>query len=383
MVKETHENTGSEKPEIDAGNISGKEVPAGSPAFFKPGKPFLIAGPCSAESEEQLNETAKALSRISGICAMRAGIWKPRTRPNAFEGYGNVALEWLVGAGKKYGLKVCTEVANTNHVEEALKASINILWIGARTTVNPFSVQEIASALKGVSIPVMVKNPVNPDLSLWIGAVERLENAGIMNIAAIHRGFSTYGKSQYRNAPEWAIPIEFRRQKPDIPLICDPSHIAGKRSLIAHISQKALDLDYAGLMIETHPRPDEALSDSRQQLKPDDLAQLLSELQFACKMDEKSIHRELLELLRTRIDTLDRQLLEILAERMEVVKEIAEMKKETGLSVLQIDRWAGIVENRIETGLQLGLNEALIRRLIELVHLGAISLQGQIIRGKE
>ena len=343
---------------------------------------ILIAGPCSAESEVHVMETARLLKEIPGITGLRAGIWKPRTRPDAFEGHGEKALPWLMNAARETGLKAGTEVANGRHVDLALKAGINWVWIGARTTVNPFTVQEIAEALKGSNIPVMVKNPVNPDLSLWVGAVERLENAGIREITAIHRGFSTYGKSQYRNAPEWAIPIEFRRLKPQIPLICDPSHIAGKRSLIAHIAQKALDLDYAGLMIETHPRPDEALSDAKQQLKPDDLASLLGNLHYSTKMDEKSGHREILELLRTRIDTLDRQLLETLAERMEVVKEIAEMKKEIGLSVLQIERWAGIFESRIENGLQLGMNEALIRRLIELVHLESINLQGKIIRGE-
>jgi len=344
-------------------------------------RPFLIAGPCSAESEEQVLETARALAKIPGITAMRAGSWKPRTRPNAFEGHGSRALGWLKKAGQETGLKVCTEVANASHAEEALKAGLDMVWIGARTTVNPFSVQEIAEALRGSGIPVMVKNPVNPELSLWIGAIERLQNAGLTQLAAIHRGFSTYGKSQYRNAPEWAIPIEFRRQKPEIPLICDPSHIAGKRSLIAHIAQKALDLDYAGLMIESHPRPDEALSDARQQLKPADLAKILEELHFSCRMDDKSSYREILELLRHKIDTLDRQLLETLAERMEVVSEIAAMKKEIGMPVLQMDRWSGIFETRTENGLQLGLDERLIRGLIELVHLESISLQEKIIRG--
>jgi chorismate mutase len=349
---------------------------------FKPeGRPFLVAGPCSAESEEQVMESARAISTIPGICAMRAGVWKPRTRPNAFEGHGTKALDWLIKARNETSLPVTIEVANAKHTEEALNAGIDILWIGARTTVNPFFVQEIAEVLRDTDTPVMVKNPVNPDLSLWIGAIERLENVGIKNIAAIHRGFSTYGKSQYRNAPEWAIPIEFRRQKPEIPLLCDPSHIAGKRSLIPHIAQKALDLDYAGLMIEIHPKPDEALSDAKQQLKPEDLRSLLQNLHFACLLDEKSGHREILELLRTRIDTLDRQLLETLAERMEVVKEIAEMKKQLGISVLQMERWSGIFETRIENGLQLGLDENLIRRLIELVHLESIGVQEKIIRG--
>lgn len=344
-------------------------------------KPILIAGPCSAETESQVMETARHLARIPGIRAMRAGIWKPRTRPDSFEGTGEKGLQWLVQAGKETGLAVCTEVANAAHVEKVLKAGVQFVWIGARTTVNPFSVQEIADALRGTQIPVMVKNPVNPELSLWIGAIERFQQAGIKDLAAVHRGFSTYGKTQYRNAPEWGIPIEFRRQMPFIPLICDPSHIAGKRSLIAHIAQKALDLDYAGLMIETHPRPDEAWSDSKQQIHPDELLELLSGLHFSCKLEEKSEHREVLELLRSKIDTLDRQLLEILAERMQAVGEIARMKKQIGMAVLQMDRWAGIFETRIETGTDLGLDEAMIRRLIELIHLESITLQEKIIRG--
>lgn len=361
------------------------QVPATSNralSYFKDRSPFIIAGPCSAETEDQVQETAAALAAIPSIRAIRAGIWKPRTRPNSFEGAGEAGLRWLAEAGRQYGLPVCTEVATAAHVEAALKAGIDILWIGARSTVSPFTVQEISEALRGCNNPVMVKNPVNPELSLWLGAIERLENAGIRDIAAIHRGFSTYGKSQYRNAPEWAIPIEFRRQKPEIPLICDPSHIAGKRSLISHLAQKALDLDYAGLMIETHPRPDEAWSDAKQQIRPSDLQELLGSLQFSCQMDEKSALPEVLELLRTRIDTLDRQLLETLSERMEVVREIAGMKKETGMSVLQINRWAGIFESRIDAGKALGLDEALIRRLIELVHLESIGLQEKIIRGK-
>jgi chorismate mutase len=369
------QDTGCIGPEMDSATNPSVSV-------FKQKEAFLIAGPCSAESEDQLMETARALRLIPGIRVMRAGVWKPRTRPNAFEGHGEKALSWLVGAGRETGLKVCTEVASAKHVDLALRAGVDMLWIGARSTVNPFSVQEIAEALRGVDVPMMVKNPVNPELSLWIGAIERLENSGIRQIAAIHRGFSTYGKSQYRNAPEWAIPIEFRRQRPDVPLICDPSHIAGKRNLIGHISQKALDLDYSGLMIETHPRPDEALSDARQQINPDELRELLSSLHFSSKMDEKSGYRAILELLRTRIDTLDRQILETLAERMEVVREIAGMKKEIAISVLQMERWSEIFETRTQTGTELGISQDLIKKLIELVHLESISLQERIIRGK-
>lgn len=374
-----------EYPALDGGEIN--QNPRSKKAFFKHAaesglqQPLLIAGPCSAETEAQVMETAGLLARIPGICALRAGIWKPRTRPDSFEGAGEPALYWLKAAGRETGLPVCTEVANATHAEKALKAGIDLLWIGARTTVNPFSVQEIADALRGTDVPVMVKNPVNPDTQLWLGAVERLEHAGLSDLAAIHRGFSTYAKTQYRNAPEWGIAIEFRRQKPHIPLICDPSHIAGKRTLVAHIAQKAMDLDYAGLMIETHPRPDEAWSDAMQQIRPDELAELFTGLHFSRRLDGQGAHKEVLELLRRKIDTLDRQLLEILAERMHTVGEIAGMKKQIGMAVLQMDRWADIFETRIESGTDMGLNEVLIRRLIELIHLESISLQEKIIRG--
>ncbi|HOY94852.1 MAG TPA: chorismate mutase [Catalimonadaceae bacterium] len=344
--------------------------------------PFLIAGPCSAETEEQVLETARELAKNPAIKAYRAGIWKPRTRPNAFEGHGGPALEWLTKVKEETGLPVTTEVANAAHTEEALKAGVDILWIGARTTVNPFSVQEIADVLKGVDIPVMVKNPVTPDLQLWFGAFERLQNVGLTNLAAIHRGFTSFGKSQYRNAPEWSIPIDFKRQMPGIPIICDPSHIAGNRVLLFHVAQTALDLDYAGLMIETHPRPDEAWSDAKQQITPGDLASLLASLRYSRQVIEAQTGVEdKLEVLRSQIDKIDRKVLEVLAERMQVVKEIGSYKKEKGLTVLQISRWSDIFDNRIKNGASLGLTEEMIRSLFELIHLESISLQEKILRG--
>jgi chorismate mutase len=342
---------------------------------------FLVAGPCSAETEEQVLETARELAKNPKVKAFRAGIWKPRTRPNAFEGHGGPALAWLIKAREETGLPVTTEVANAAHTEEALKAGVDILWIGARTTVNPFSVQEIADVLKGVDIPVMVKNPVTPDLQLWIGAMERLQNVGLTNLAAIHRGFTSFEKTKFRNSPEWSIPIEFKRLMPGIPLICDPSHIAGNRVLLFHVAQKALDLDYSGLMIETHPRPDEAWSDAKQQITPEDYAGMISNLSFKRKVVETPELVNQLELLRAKIDGIDTKILEILAERMDVVRAIGEYKKENGLTVLQINRWSDIFENRLKNGLSMGLTEELIHQLYELIHLQSIELQEKIIRG--
>lgn len=343
--------------------------------------PFFIGGPCSAESREQVLETAQALAKFPEIHAFRAGIWKPRTRPNAFEGHGSIALPWLVDVKKETGLPVCTEVANASHTEEALKAGIDFLWIGARTTVNPFSVQEITEVLRGVDIPVMVKNPVTPDLQLWIGAVERFQNVGIGNLAAIHRGFSSFQKTKFRNAPEWSIPIDFKRAFPRIPMICDPSHIAGNRPLLFPISQKAFDLDYGGLMVETHPRPNEAWSDAQQQITPEALHQLIRKISFKKKEGTVIEPNDDLEQLRLRIDQIDVRLLEILAERMSVVRQIGSHKKENGMTLLQIDRWNDIFENQLRNGLSLGLSESMIQDLYRLIHLESIQTQERIIRG--
>lgn len=344
-------------------------------------EPFIVAGPCSAETEEQVLETARMLAQNPQIKAFRAGIWKPRTRPNAFEGHGSPALAWLKRVKEETGLPVTTEVANAAHTEEALKAGVDIIWIGARTTVNPFSVQEIADALKGVDIPVMVKNPVTPDLPLWIGAFERLMQAGVHNLAAIHRGFTSFDKSKFRNAPQWSLPIEFKRLMPGIPLICDPSHISGNRVLLFHVAQKALDLDYNGLMVETHPNPDEAWSDAKQQITPDDFSAMLQNLSFKRQVIENEEETNRLDLLRQQIDAIDARILEILAERMDVVREIGAYKKNNGMTVLQINRWSDIFDNRIKNGLSMGLTEELIRELYELIHLQSIKLQEQIIHG--
>lgn len=343
-------------------------------------KPFFIAGPCSAETEEQVLETARSLAQFPEIQLFRAGIWKPRTRPNAFEGHGEKALPWLSRVKAETGLAVCTEVARATHTEEALKAGIDVLWIGARTTVNPFSVQEIAEVLRGVDIPVMIKNPVTPDLQLWIGAVERLQNVGIHNIAVIHRGFSSFQKTKFRNAPEWSIPIDFKRLFPRIPMLCDPSHIAGNRPLLFPIAQKAFDLDYSGLMIETHPKPNEAWSDAQQQITPAALIQLIQKINYRHNQDSDEAIDEL-EQFRRQIDGIDVRILEILAERMAIVRQIGAHKKENGMTLLQINRWSEVYENQLRNGLSLGLSEKMIQDLYKLIHLESIQTQERIIRG--
>lgn len=342
---------------------------------------FVVAGPCSAETPDQVLQTARALSAIPSVKAFRAGIWKPRTRPNAFEGHGEKALPWLQEARLQTGLPLTIEVANAYHTQKALEAGIDILWIGARTTVNPFSVQEIAEVLRGVDIPVMVKNPVTPDLPLWLGAIERLQNVGLTNLAAIHRGFTSFEKTAFRNAPEWSIPIDFKRLMPGIPLLCDPSHMGGNRSLLLSISQKALDLDYAGLMIESHPNPDVAWSDAQQQITPQKLSELLSGLRFKRTESNSPELINQLELLRSEIDILDERLLEVLARRMNLVQEIGEYKKENNLTILQVSRWRYIFEQALKNGSRLELNEKLVRDLYKLIHLESIRLQETIIHG--
>ncbi len=309
-------------------------------------KPIIIAGPCSAESEQQVFETAQQLQSIAKIDLLRAGIWKPRTRPGNFEGVGEIGLKWLVDAGQSVGIPVTTEVANSKHVEQALKAGIDVLWLGARTTVNPFSVQEIADALKGVDVPIMIKNPINPDIQLWVGAVERILETGHTNIALIHRGFSSYEKTKYRNEPKWGIPIEMMQLFPDLPIICDPSHIGGKRDLIQPIAQKALDMNMKGLMIETHINPDQALSDAQQQITPAQLGDLLNDLVVREKTISNPEFISKLENLRTEIDDIDHKLLEILASRFNIINQIGQYKKENNTTILQPDRWFNILNSR-------------------------------------
>lgn len=343
--------------------------------------PLLISGPCSAESRQQVLETCTQI-QPHGVHILRAGIWKPRTRPNSFEGLGKQALPWLKEAGEKTGLPTCVEVANQAHVEEALKAGIDIFWIGARTTVNPFAVQEIADALEGTDIPVMVKNPINPDLELWIGAMERLHQAGIHKIAAIHRGFSVYNSPKYRNQPQWDIPIELRRRLPQLEIICDPSHIAGKRALLYEIAQNALDLNFDGLMIESHITPDEAWSDAAQQVTPKGLEDLLNSLQTRNPSTDNPIYLQQLEQLRKKIDTLDTQTLDLLAQRMDIVREIGASKKENNVAVLQLDRWMNVRQFQLEKAAEKGLSEIFVESLINSIHKEALHQQSLIMQQK-
>ena len=326
-------------------------------------RPIVIAGPCSAESEEQVMETAKGLAD-KGIKIFRAGIWKPRTKPGGFEGIGTLGLPWLKRVKQETGMLVATEVANKDHVFEALKAGVDILWIGARTTVNPFAVQEIADALKGVDIPVLIKNPVSPDLELWIGAFQRLYNAGIRRLAAIHRGFSSDDKKIYRNLPLWHIPIELRRRMPELPIFCDPSHIGGKRELVAPLCQQAMDLSFDGLIVESHCNPDCAWSDAAQQVTPDVLDYVLSLLVIR----ESSQTTENLTALRHQIDSIDEQLLTTLAKRMRISREIGMYKKEHNMPILQSPRYSEILEKRSSMGLQMDLNPDFVKEILKSIH---------------
>ncbi|MBU0763587.1 MAG: bifunctional 3-deoxy-7-phosphoheptulonate synthase/chorismate mutase type II [Bacteroidetes bacterium] len=341
-------------------------------------RPVIIAGPCSAETEEQVLETARQLSGF-GIRIFRAGIWKPRTRPDSFEGVGNAGLKWLLQAKKETGMLISTEVANGRHAYEAIKFGVDILWIGARTTANPFAVQEIADALQGASCSVLVKNPVNPDTDLWVGAVERLGKAGIYDIGAIHRGFSKYTKERFRNPPIWQIPIELKRRIPEIPMFCDPSHIAGDRSLLPELCQKAIDLDYDGLMIESHENPAKALSDARQQLTPYELDKMLAALSYR-KPDSKSAgFLTTIEELRSRIDLLDEDLLNILSERMLVAEQIGKCKKENSVTILQRQRWDDLVKNRIESAIRKGLSVTLATGIMDAIHQESINRQTEVM----
>jgi 3-deoxy-7-phosphoheptulonate synthase len=343
------------------------------------GRPFLISGPCSAETEEQVMETARQLAQIKEVCVFRAGIWKPRTRPNSFEGVGTEGLKWLRRVKKETGLLVGTEVANERHVYEALKYGIDLLWIGARTSVNPFTVQEISDALQGVDVMVLVKNPINPDIELWMGAIERIARAGITRIGAIHRGFSSYEKTLYRNQPNWQLPIELRRRIPDLPMICDPSHIAGSRQFLHEISQKSMDLNYDGLMIESHIDPANALSDSAQQLTPNDLKELLSRLilRNASTSDPKLL--DILGELRQQIDVFDDHLLDLLEQRMKVSETIGRYKKENNITILQSTRWDEIINKVMTRGLAKGLSSEMIDTIFKSIHQESINHQMKVM----
>ena len=346
-----------------------------SPAFTH-NAPILIAGPCSVESEEQIIATAQALAEIPEVTMLRGGIWKPRTRPDAFEGRGEEGLVWLHEAKQESGLPTITEVATPAHVELALKYGVDALWVGARTVVNPFSVQQLADALHGTDIPVFIKNPVSPDLRLWVGAFERFQKAGLTQLAAIHRGFSYYKESPYRNFPLWEIPIELTRQL-GVPLITDVSHICGNRELLLPTAQKALDLATDGLMIECHINPDEALTDARQQITPEALKQLLSSLTFRAKKSG-NVEHDLAE-LRGEIDDIDGELLQLLARRMEVSAQIGEYKKQNNVAVVQMDRWKKILADHIETGHDLGLDEDLVSAVFEAIHQASVERQSHIM----
>ena len=337
-------------------------------------RPLVIAGPCSAETEEQVMNTAKQLAE-RGVKIFRAGVWKPRTKPGGFEGVGVDALPWLKNVKKETGMYVATEVATAKHVYECLKAGVDIMWIGARTTANPFAMQEIADALKGVDIPVLVKNPVNPDLELWIGAMERINNAGLKHIAAIHRGFSSFDKKLYRNLPQWHIPIELRRRIPNLPIFCDPSHIGGKRELIASLSQQAMDLGFDGLIIESHCNPDAAWSDASQQITPDVLDYILNLLVI-----RKDTHTtESLNELRKQIDECDNDLIQLLAKRMRVCREIGTYKKEHGVNILQTGRYNEILDKRGAQGVLCGMDQAFIKKVFEAIHEESVRQQMEII----
>ncbi len=340
--------------------------------------PLVISGPCSAETHDQVMETARRLAVIPEVKVFRAGLWKPRTRPSAFEGIGNTGLEWLKNVRQETGLKTAVEVARPEHVEACLKNNVDILWLGARTVVNPFSVQELSEVLQGVDIPVMVKNPLNPDISLWMGALERLNKSGIRKLVAIHRGFYYYRHALYRNQPMWEIPIELQRLVPGLPVICDPSHISGRRDLLLSVSQKALDLEMAGLMIESHSDPDHALTDASQQITPEELSVLLKSL--VIRQTRGSIEFETrLEMLRREIDKMDAELLDILSKRMKIVDEIGHYKKENNITILQIRRWSDIIYDRLNLGTRIGLKSDFLLQMLQLVHEESIRRQEEIM----
>ncbi len=341
-------------------------------------RPVVIAGPCSAETSEQVMDTAIQLQSY-GVNIFRAGIWKPRTRPNSFEGVGEKGLAWLQDVKQKTGMMTAIEVANTRHVELALGAGIDILWIGARTSVNPFAVQEIADSLKNKDIPVMVKNPINPDLDLWIGALERLNNVGINKLVAIHRGFSTYQKTKYRNKPEWQIAIELKRKIPNLPILCDPSHICGTPKYIEEVSQISMDLNYHGLMIETHPNPQEAWSDARQQITPKDLYEILNRLVIRKEEISNKSLLETLSELRTMIDLCDNQLLDLMEKRMDIVEKIGRHKKANDIAILQNKRWDDILQRIIKKGIEKGLSKDFVSTIFKTIHIESINHQTKIM----
>ena len=340
--------------------------------------PLVIAGPCSAETEDQVLKIAHDLKN-SDVSVYRAGIWKPRTRPGMFEGVGAIGLKWLEKVKKETGLLTATEVANANHVKLAIEHNIDVLWIGARSTVSPFIVQEIADALNGTDKIILVKNPVNPDLSLWLGGIERLNSANIKNLGVVHRGFSTYEQTKYRNNPEWQLPIELQNRFPNLPLICDPSHISGRRDILQDVSQTALDLNFDGLMIETHINPDKAWSDAAQQIKPEVLIKMMDDLKMRKVTNEEADFKNSLNTLRTQIDVIDQGLLDTLGKRMKVAIEIGNLKKKKNVAVLQTKRWNEILGKMILEGEAKGLSEEFILRMFKAIHQESINHQKKVI----
>ncbi len=345
-------------------------------------KPLVIAGPCSAETEEQVVSTAHLLANTGKVHVLRAGIWKPRTRPGEFEGIGSIGLEWLKRAKAETGLPTATEVATAKHVEEALAAGVDVLWIGARSTANPFTVQEIADALQGVDVPVIVKNPVNPDLSLWIGALERVNRAGIKKLAAIHRGFSSFEKTAFRNEPMWDIAIQLKTIAPELPIINDPSHICGNRELIPYITQKALDMDMQGLIIESHIDPSVAWTDAKQQLTPGALSDMLGNIAVRQAESNNPAFEDKLSELRENIDKLDNDIIKMIGDRMKIAEQIGEYKRDNNVTILQVNRWDEIVQKRVQLAKALNIGEDFAVKYLELLHNESIRKQNEVMNSK-
>jgi chorismate mutase len=343
-------------------------------------KPLVIAGPCSAETEAQVLDTCQRLAQTGRVNMLRAGIWKPRTKPGLFEGIGQRGLPWLIKARELTGLPVAVEVATAKHVQDCLAFGVDVLWLGARTTVNPFSVQEVADALRGVrDVPVLIKNPLNPDVELWSGAVERLTKVGVEQLGLIHRGFSSYGNTEFRNAPMWHLPIEMKRRFPQLPILCDPSHIAGRRALLPGLAQQAADLDFDGLMIEAHQDPDAAWSDAAQQVTPEQLADLLAALTWRRETTDQQEFLTALAQLRERINHLDDEILQLLSKRMRVAEQIGRYKKDNNITILQPGRWQEIVDRGVQKGAKLGLSSNFIHRFLDAVHLESITHQDRVM----
>jgi chorismate mutase len=342
-------------------------------------RPLIISGPCSAETEEQVMETAIQLKKTGKVDMLRAGIWKPRTRPGSFEGIGTKGLPWLQQARKQTGLPVTVEVATGKQVEDALHFDVDVLWIGARTTVNPFSVQEVADALRGVDVPVLIKNPINPDLELWTGAVERVAKAGIRQIGLIHRGFSSYGNTEYRNAPMWHLAIEMKLRNPDMMMINDPSHISGRRDILLDVAQKAIDLDFDGLIIESHIDPDKAWSDAKQQITPEKLGELIDSIKWRHETTTEKEFISALEKLREQINHIDDELMQLLGQRMKIADKIGTYKRDNNITILQTNRWNSILERAFLKGEKLGLGKEFITKYYDAVHMESINHQNKIM----